>query len=68
MVKVQQHKKLTLARTLILTLTLTLTLTPTPTLPPTLTTLQVQHKKHTTKQYFKQPSRAGEGFGNRSAP
>ena len=28
----------------------------------------MQHKKHTTKQYFKQPSRAGEGFGNRSAP
>ena len=30
--------------------------------------VKVQHKKHTTKEYFKQPSRAGEGFGNRSAP
>ena len=30
--------------------------------------VKVQQKKHTTKQYFKQPSRAGEGFGNRSAP
>ena len=30
--------------------------------------VKVQHKKHTTAMYFKQPSRAGEGFGNRSSP
>ncbi|KAL1519819.1 hypothetical protein AB1Y20_023325 [Prymnesium parvum] len=30
--------------------------------------VQVQNAKHSTVQYYKQASRAGEGFGNRSAP
>ena len=30
--------------------------------------VRVQNTKHTTVSYYKQASRAGEGFGNRSAP
>ena len=30
--------------------------------------IKVQQRKHTVQSYYKQPSRAGEGFGNRSSP
>ena len=30
--------------------------------------IKVQQRKHTVQSYYKQPSRAGEGFGRRSSP